>query len=283
MSILVTGATGFIGSYVVEELLCRGEKVITTSRSQNGAKRATWFGKTEHIVFDIKNVTDENLSIYFSSPDTIIHLAWGDLDNYNSSKHIEDHLSNHYKFIKNLVQSGVSNIVVSGTCFEYGLSEGCLSEGQLANPGTSYGLAKDSLHRFLVDLQKKNSFNLKWLRYFYMYGKGQNPKSLLPLLESAIERGDNEFKMSGGEQLRDYLPVEKVAEKTVATSLSTSISGTINICSGKPVSVRNIIEQRVRELGSTIKLILGYYPYPSHEPMAFWGDNKKFLRVIDND
>ncbi len=275
MSVLVTGATGFIGSYVVEELIRRGEQVITTSRSQERAENSSWFGKTEHIIYDILHATDENLCEYFSSPDTIIHLAWGDLDNYNSCKHIEEHMNSHYTFIKNLVSNGVSNIVVSGTCFEYGLQEGCLNENSTTAPVTTYGLAKDTLHNFLLDLQKKKTYNLTWLRYFYMFGKGQSPKSILPLLESAIQHGYNEFKMSGGEQLRDYLPVEEVAKKTVNISLSPNIFETVNICSGSPISVRSLIERRVIELKSDIKLALAYYPYPSYEPMAFWGDNQK--------
>ena len=76
--------------------------------------------------------------------------------------------------------------------------------------------------------------------------------------------------MSGGEQLRDYLPVKAVAKQLVSI-FSSRKAGVYNVCSGEPVSVRRLVEQRVAERGSSIRLHLGFYPYPSHEPMAFWG------------
>jgi len=47
--------------------------------------------------------------------------------------------------------------------------------------------------------------------------------------------------------------------------------GIVNICSGKPKSVRSLVEQWVSENDWNIQLELGYYPYPDYEPMEFWG------------
>ena len=63
------------------------------------------------------------------------------------------------------------------------------------------------------------TFDCKWIRLFYMYGEGQNPNSLLSQLQTALQNGDQEFNMSGGEQERDYLPIEKVAEYIVTIAL----------------------------------------------------------------
>ncbi|MCK4859475.1 MAG: NAD-dependent epimerase/dehydratase family protein, partial [Candidatus Omnitrophica bacterium] len=120
----------------------------------------------------------------------------------------------------------------------------------------------------------------KWIRLFYMYGNGQNPSSLLPQLDNALERGDEIFNMSGGEQLRDYLPVEKVAEYVTKISLQNKVLGVINCCSGKPISIRKLVENHMKNRGKTIKLNLGYYPYSDYEPMAFWGDNTKLNSII---
>ena len=103
-----------------------------------------------------------------------------------------------------------------------------------------------------------------------MYGKGQNPKSLMSQLDVAIKKGDPVFKMSGGEQLRDYLPIENVAQKLLDLFIKNK-DGCFNICSGNPISVRRLVEERIKERGSDIKLDLGYYPYPDYEPMSFWG------------
>jgi dTDP-6-deoxy-L-talose 4-dehydrogenase (NAD+) len=77
--------------------------------------------------------------------------------------------------------------------------------------------------------------------------------------------------MSGGEQLRDYLPVEEVAKRIVNLSIGGDSQGVVNICSGKPISVRNLVEQWLAEQHWKIELNFGYYPYPDYEPMAFWG------------
>jgi dTDP-6-deoxy-L-talose 4-dehydrogenase (NAD+) len=116
-----------------------------------------------------------------------------------------------------------------------------------------------------------------------MYGKGQNPNSLLSQLETALERGDATFNMSGGEQLRDYLPIEKVTENIVKIALQNKSTGIINCCSGIPVKVKTLVENYLQKNTKEIKLNLGYYPYPDYEAMNFWGDNKKLKSILNND
>ena len=107
------------------------------------------------------------------------------------------------------------------------MQSGPLKEDLETKPDNPYGLAKDSLRKFLEHLQNNTDFNLKWIRLFYLYGKGQGPNSILSQLASALERGDKSFNMSYGEQLRDYLPVEKVAEYLVKILLQEKVNGII--------------------------------------------------------
>ena len=89
------------------------------------------------------------------------------------------------------------------------------------------------------------------------------------------------FNMSGGEQLRDYLPVAEVARLLVSLALKGEDNGLVKICSGKPISVRSFVEGLIEETGWSIRPNLGYYPYPDYEPMAFWGDRRKLDRCIE--
>ena len=123
-------------------------------------------------------------------------------------------------------------------------------------------------------LKSENPFVLQWSRLFYMYGEGQSSNSLLAQLDASIDRGDTEFNMSGGEQLRDYLPVEKVALRLCDIHLERA-DGIFNVCSGVPISVRNLVERRVKERKAYIKLNIGQLNYPVHESMAFWGENSE--------
>jgi len=86
--------------------------------------------------------------------------------------------------------------------------------------------------------------------------------------------------MSCGEQIRDYLPVQKVAENIVNISLQNKIKGVINCCSNRSISVRKIVENRIKEKKSKIKLNLGFYSYSKFEPFAFWGDDTKLNKII---
>ena len=277
----MTGATGFIGNYVVQELLKKNCLVIASSCNEEKARTKLWFGKVRYVPLDFGTI-DESRNYFekFEQPEHIIHLAWEGLPNYKSLFHFEKVLPSQYTFLKNLIINGAGSVTVSGTCFEYGMQEGCLSEHYIPQPANPYALAKNTLRLYLEELQKQHPFLLKWVRLFYMYGTGQNPKSLLAQLDSALDSGEKTFNMSGGEQVRDYLPVEKVAENIVAIALQENIGGIINCCSGEGVAVKELVQQYLIKKKKSIKLNLGFYPYPDYEPTAFWGDNNKLKLII---
>jgi dTDP-6-deoxy-L-talose 4-dehydrogenase (NAD+) len=178
-----------------------------------------------------------------------------------------------------LIDNGLKDVTVTGTCFEYGMKEGCLKEDMPSAPANPYALAKDLLRKELQAYQLRNTFTLKWARLFYMFGKGQNPNSLLSQLEKALQEGKEHFNMSGGEQVRDFLPVEKVAAFIVDIAMQQEITGIINCSSGIPITVKQLVEDYIKRQDKDISLNLGYYPYPDYEPMAFWGDNNKLKKI----
>ncbi|MDR1896783.1 MAG: NAD(P)-dependent oxidoreductase [Prevotellaceae bacterium] len=282
MRILITGATGFIGRHVVEYLLSLGNhSLITTAMSseKDALSLCPLLKNTNYISKNLDEKTDNYYS-FFLTPDCVIHLSWRGLPNYDELFHIEHNLPANYYFIKNMIQNGLSDITIAGTCFEYGLLNGCLNEEMPTTPVTVYGLAKDTLRKFVETLQQQYSFSVKWLRVFYPYGHGQSEKSLWTQLEQAIINKRERFDMSLGEQLRDYLPSETVAEYIVKVALQNDVTGIINCCSGKPLSVRKFVELFFEERSYSIYLNRGFYPYPKYEPFAFWGDNAKLKRII---
>jgi nucleoside-diphosphate-sugar epimerase len=279
LKILVTGATGFVGRHLVGALLARGFQVRAVARNLEAARLLPWFDDVEFVTADIQ-AADLDVPALCQGVAAMAHLAWPGLPNYDGLFHFERNLPADYAFIKNVVAAGVKQVLVTGTCFEYGLQSGPLSEETSPQPSNPYGLAKNTLRLFLEALARQQPFALQWARLFYLHGEGQNPKSLLASLERAIDAGDASFDMSPGEQLRDYLPIETAADRLVSVLQRPDFSGVVNICSAQPVSVRALVEQRLTARNSSMTLNLGVYGYSTHEPMAFWGTCERLQQLL---
>jgi len=278
MRVMVTGATGFVGRHVVNELLAHGHSVVAIARDIKRAREMPWFDRVEFIQCDL-HADFKPLLQPECLPDAIVHLAWGGLPNYRDFFHISKNLPADLAFLEAAVKSGVPHLLVAGTCLEYGMQYGPLTEEMETNPTTPYGFAKDALRKALQLLQKERSFTFQWMRLFYMYGEGQNRNSLLAQLDRAIDEGQAIFNMSAGDQLRDYLSIQEVAENFVLALESPKLEGVINCCSGKPISVFDLVKQRCHTKSSDINLNRGCYPYPDYEPMAFWGVPSKLANL----
>lgn len=276
MKIAVTGSNGFIGRHVLTELLKHEIEIIAITRSSG---RPTWLNKAIHNVeIDISRFPQDCYE-QIGCPEIMIHLAWDGLPNYKSSYHLKTELPKQFNFLKAMIKSGLPSLLVTGTCFEYGIQSGSLSEEMQVKPNNPYGHAKNELRQQLETLKSDNTFSLTWARLFYMYGQGQADASLYTKLKEAVMHGDKVFNMSGGEQIRDYLPVEEVARQIVKLAMVQRDLGIINICSGNPISVRKLVEQWLYENNWNIKLNLGHYPYPDYEPMEFWGDSSRIESI----
>ncbi|PVZ13733.1 MULTISPECIES: NAD(P)-dependent oxidoreductase [unclassified Pseudomonas] len=278
MKLLVTGGTGFIGQHLLRALLAAGHTVRALARDVASARALPGFAQVQWVQADLDDPSLDVGSLA-EGVEQLVHLAWQNLPNYQAAFHYEHNLFAHYRFIKAVVQAGVERVAVTGTCFEYGLHDGALSESMPAQPVTAYGLAKYSLLGFLQALQRQQPFTLQWWRLFYLHGQGQNPNSLLASLDRAIDAGEHQFCMSPGDQLRDYLPVAEAAGYLARLLAVPGDHGVINCCSGRPTSLRALVEQRLLERGASLELVLGHYPYAAHEPLAFWG-NPTRLRAL---
>ncbi len=270
MKIAVTGASGFVGRHILRNLQNRDAEIVVVTRD------ATKLGEQDGVRIVEMDISTANGDCFraLGKPDVLIHLAWDGLPNYRSLHHFESELPSQYRFLSAMVAGGLCNLAVTGTCFEYGMQSGPLHEETLSLPINPYGFAKDALRRELEFLKLSRSFNLTWARLFYMYGEGQPKSSLYSQLREAVRRGDRVFNMSGGEQLRDFLPVDEVAKRIVELAVQRKDFGVVNVCSGIPVSVRTLVERWIEENGWNIELNFGFYPYPDYEPMAFWGTSR---------
>ena len=277
MRVALTGHTGFIGRHVLAELRRRNVDVIVLARRFDESLPDERITKIPLDIQQVSHVTFQGIG----APDVLIHAAWGGLPNYNSLHHIEVEMPTQYAFLSRLIKTGLPALVVTGTCFEYGMQDGQLKEDRLTAPQNCYGLAKDSLYKQLEMLKAHHPFKIAWARLFYLYGEGQGRKALLSQLCDAVSNHQSVFNMSGGEQLRDYLPVEEATRYLVDLALMSADCGAVNVCSGEPISVKQLVLGWLEQNNWSIELNLGYYPYPDYEPMAFWGDNAKLKSILE--
>lgn len=267
-TVIVTGATGFIGRHIVARLVSEGFEVIAFVRDVEKARQIKGLENVQLVTFDI--VRPELLP-KISTESTMIHCAWQNVRDTLSLKHIENYYHQHYCFLKAMIERGVAKLIVLGSCYEYGNQYGPISATATTVPTTPYALAKDMLHKSLRLLQKNLKFELTWVRLFYLYGEGQDPECIIPMLDAALDNNEQAFNMSLGEQLFDYLPVEDVAKEMMC--ILDAGDGTFNLCSANPISLRRLLEERMRAKGKTIRLNLGSYPYRDQETMAIWGSD----------
>lgn len=257
--ILLTGSTGFIGKEIYKELIKNNYKIDLHNRNQNSAKYS----------FDIlKKVNDD----FGKNTDIVIHCAWENVkDVYNESHAAFAKAS--FNLISTAINNGVKNIIVIGSCFEYGKVYGPISASTKTIPNTPYSIAKDSLRSDLQELKSKIQFNLLWVRPFYVFEKGLRDNTFIGQLNNAIDNEQPDFKMSLGEQLLDFISSQEVAQKLVQAVNKKILNGTYNLGSAKPKSLRRFAEELILERKANINLLLGSYKLRDYESEAFWASN----------
>ncbi|WP_082326033.1 NAD(P)-dependent oxidoreductase [Synechococcus sp. GFB01] len=208
-------------------------------------------------------------------PTHVILLSWPGLPNYQKPFHVTHNLPACIELVERLLAAGLQRLVAAGTCYEYGLQNGGLKEDQLTDPANCYAIAKDSLRRVIANRCDEHKVEWCWLRIFYPYGQGQNPKSLVPSLHKALENGDKVFPMGSGRQLRDFIPVEDVAEQLLTLATHQDAFGVYNGGTGMPRSVFEMVEEAVVAHGGCIQLKRGARPDRTDEPLAFWANMEK--------
>jgi len=277
MKVALTGGTGFIGQHVRKSLAKSEHEVLLLVR--NHAKIDELGADEKYVIGDISEDRNDWFD-YLDRPDVLLHLAWGGLLNYLDNYHVEVELPTQSQFLSKVVASGLPKLVVTGTCYEYGLATGALSESQETNPNTPYGVAKDNLRKSLSDLRSEFKFELTWARIFYPYGDGQSEVSIYSQLRAAMLNRDQQFKMGSGKQILDFISVEKVASTLVSLTTLCAGVGVVNIGSGEPQSVLDFVNDQICVLGAQLEPLVSALPDRNFESQSFWADTQKLKGLL---
>ena len=258
--ILLTGATGFVGRQVLRLLREQGAAVRVVVRYGHHPQPDD-ISTLDHVV-QTTDLFAENQEWWEKTLDginTVIHVAWyTEPGKYLQSVKNIDCLSGTLNLAKGAVLAGVRRFVGIGTCFEYDLSSGMLHIETPLRPATPYAAAKAAAYLALSQWLATQGIEFAWCRLFYLYGEGEDARRFVPYLRTKLAAGEP-AELTSGNQIRDFLDVRIAARMIVETALGSS-QGPINICSGVPITIRQLAEKIADEYGRRDLLRFGARP-----------------------
>ena len=259
-TIAITGATGFVGRQIFKVLIGRGCPIRLIVRK--GSRRLSAID-TSHVELmetsDLFSESIEKLRGFLKDVDTLIHAAWyAEPGKYLTSSINVDCLIGTLRIAQAFVDSGGRRFVGLGTCFEYDLNQGVLRTNSPIKPLSLYAACKVSAYHVLNQFFSIADAEFVWCRLFYLYGEGEDERRLVPYLRRQLSAGKL-AELTSGTQIRDFLDVHD-AGCMIAEEALGSRQGPINICSGVPITVRELAERIADEYGRRDLLRFGARP-----------------------
>ncbi len=273
--VLITGATGFIGRHAIRPLLERGFEVHATYH-----KRPALGGDAVWHRVDLLDSSATTELVKSVKPSHLLHFAWYIFPrDWRESPENLRWLSASVHLLTSFAEAGGFRAVFTGTCFEYDQSWGLFSESETpAAPNTLYATCKNALREVMLAFAKQAGLSAAWGRIFYLYGPYESEQRLVPSVIRSLLKGER-AKCTHGRQIRDFLYVEDVADAVVAL-LDSKVEGVVNIASGEPTTVRQIVELIAAMLGAQDRVDFGAVtPVATDPPVAVANVNRLQFEV----
>lgn len=265
MKIAVTGGTGFIGSYFLSEAFKRGIKLLAFRRSPLSIPRIALNDEPLWLCRSLENITAHDLQGF----DVLVHFAshTANVPYDTLQECIKYNLVSTLSLFDQARLAGIKRFIVAGSCFEYGHSGTRYREiptNAPLEPTNSYSASKAAASIALQQWSQEHKLSLEILRVFHAFGVGEPQSRLWPSLREAALTG-SDFRMTHGEPIRDFIPVEDVAKIFLHRSLTNdyqdSTTHIFNVGSGNPMSLLNFAEDWWTRFNASGKLMPGSVPY----------------------
>jgi dTDP-6-deoxy-L-talose 4-dehydrogenase (NAD+) len=271
MNVLVTGAAGFVGSHVMRALLDHGHSVVAAVRPTTPRDRLQPFlDRVRVLDIDLESTAGVDAMLAAAQPDAVIHAAWyADPTDYRSSPRNRDSLAMTIRVAEGVVRAGIPRLVGLGSCLEYAPSDKPLRETDPLEPNTLYGECKRDAWIAMEAAAAGTQTRVAWARIFHVYGPGEDPRRLLPSVARRLRAGEP-IDLSPGEQVRDQIHVADVADALVLLA-GSEYEGPINLCSGVPVTLKEVLTRLADVFGRRELLRFDARPYLKDEAMYLIG------------
>lgn len=271
--VLVTGATGFLGSHCLAPLVARGYEVLALHRHRAPVEvpGVRW------VQGDVMDREGMRRIIEEHKPKGLLHLAWF----VEPGKLITDAsniswVAASLDLVRAFREAGGERCTISGSCYEYDWRYGYCVEGLTpCEPDTLYGAAKDGLRRAFMAYCATSGLSGSWGRAYFMYGPRENPARLVSSVIVSLLKGQP-AKSSHGLQVRDYMHIQDVADGLV-TLFAGDVQGPYNIAAGTATTIREIVERIGVITGRSDLLQIGALPARANDLPLVLGDTRRML------
>jgi nucleoside-diphosphate-sugar epimerase len=274
--LLITGASGFIARHCLDGLAESGYDVYAVALDQlkEASPKIKWLRvnlldqeQIEKLAADIKATH-------------LLHFAWyAEPKKYWNSQDNFKWIEVSKALFKKFYAYGGYRAVMAGTCAEYDWQYGhCLENKTPLVPATIYGKCKHSLQTALASFSEQTGLSSAWGRIFFLYGPNEHPQRLISSVIISILEG-KPARCSHGNQMRDFLYVEDVASAFLAL-LESTVRGPVNIASGHPIALKEIICKIGEKLGRSDLIRLGDIPASADEPPLLVADIHRLHKEV---
>jgi|TARA_B100001093_G_C26758529_1_gene984566 dTDP-6-deoxy-L-talose 4-dehydrogenase (NAD+) len=269
--ILLTGATGFVGKQILNQLSKNDVDIVLVVRK--GSDDVFHNIKNLVSIIETEDIFNETSSWWTSKckdTDIVINAAWyAEPRAYYTSLSNIDCLRGSLNLAEGCLSAGIKKFIGIGTCAEYQTSNHPIPTNGVLKPHTIYAAAKIATFQILEQLFKSNNISFAWCRLFYLYGEGEDDRRLVPYIKKQLIRG-KPAKLSSGNQVRDFMNVS-VAGKIIGDISLSNQSGAINVCSGIPKTIRDHAIDVAKDYGCKSLLKFGAIEDNPLEPQYIVG------------
>lgn len=262
--VLVSGGSGFIGLPTLGALAASGHEVhaLTSRRDPPALDGVAW------VACDLSEPRAVAAAVAAVAPESLLHLAWYvEHGRFWSAPENADWVERSLALLRAFAAYGGRRVVMLGSCAEYDWSSGAERFDEQTTPlrpATLYGAAKDGLRRIGDAYAQQLGLEFAWGRLFFLYGPREPPGRLVPAVIRALLAGEP-AEVSSGRQIRDLLYVDDVAG-ALAALLASDVCGAVNIASGEPIALREVVAEIGRLVGHEDQIRTGALADRPEEP-----------------
>lgn len=278
--VVLTGATGFIGSYLAEELVARGYEVAALRRGQSNPWRVA--AVDAHLTWVNLDDASWQQQLQGFQAEYLVHSAWlgvgvGQRDDWQNQL---SNLTFTMQLLQALQQGTLKKVVVLGSQAEYGAFEGRIDESHSTLPTAAYGAVKGATLQLVRAYCEAHHLEWHWLRVFAVFGPREDAHWFVSFVAASLLR-QQPPDLTGCEQRYDYLFAPDLARAIVQTlPAAPGRSGIYNISSNQATSLRTIVDMLGELTHSIAGANYGALSYRPGQVMHMEGNSDNFERAF---